>query len=173
MVPRFLNAGMFFIAAFFATSFAYAQGPSLRYATDRQLIDELNARFQDAGSYDNEDLIRQIYQRLNGGGEPEGARVSYNCNPRGNMNIAVVGPNGVETVRGVNMYDNSYCDPQAANLNRNRSRIDRDVTIAVCDSGYNLNRFQIYTDGRIQSLATLSVGERNRCLEQAAQINRR
>lgn len=150
---------------------AFADSYCLRNAANYEILQELDQRFRAAGHYDNQQLLGEIQARLRGQSGGGGATVTYNCNARGNMNIAVVSPNGQESVVGVNMYDIGYCEPQAGILNAFKGRADTNIVIAICNSNANLQRFAISTAGAINALSTLNVGDRERCLNQAASIN--
>lgn len=151
---------------------AFADPFCLRNASNSELVNELEQRFREAGNFDFQQVDAEIWSLLRGpGGGGSGATITYNCNSRGNMNIAVVSPSGSETVVGVNMYDVSYCESQSNMLNYYRARATSNITIAICNSNFNLQRFSITPNGNITALSSLNVGDHDRCLSQAASIN--
>ena len=171
MIQQLKAAFQKFILVTCVASPAFADASGLRYARDYEILQELDQRFRAAGHYDNQQLLGEIQARLRGQSGGGGATITYNCNARGNMNIAAVSPAARETVVGVNMYDINYCEMQAGILNAFKARADSNIVIAICNSNANLQRFSISTAGTVSALSTLNVGDRDRCLNQAASIN--
>lgn len=132
-----------------------AKAVDLQAASNQQILDELSFRLRNGG----------------GGGGGRTTTANYLCDSSTYLKMSIVGPTGTETTKQVYIGDSAACTSQVSILNANRSRIDRTVVVAVCDSSTYLNRISVTVDGAVHDLNNTYIGDANQCLSQARTIN--
>ena len=133
-----------------------AKAVDLQSATNQQILDELSFRLRNGGG---------------GGGGGRTTTANYLCDSSTYLKMSIVGPTGSETTKQVYIGDSAACTSQVSVLNANRSRIDRTVVVAVCDSSTYLNRISVTVDGAVHDLNNTYIGDATQCLSQARIIN--
>lgn len=132
-----------------------AKAVDLQTASNQQILDELSFRLRNGG----------------GGGGGRTTTANYLCDSSTYLKMSIVGPTGTETTKQVYIGDSAACTSQVSILNGNRSRIDRTVVVAVCDSSTYLNRISVTVDGAVHDLNNTYIGDATQCLTQARTIN--
>lgn len=138
------------------TTVAAADSTCLKFASNSDILSELNFRLNNGGG--------------GGGGYPM-AQASYLCSAYGDLDIFLIGPQGSEVNEQVGMRNPTFCQRQTQTLNAYRRNISAVTIIGVCNSYGDLERFSLTPDGQIRKLSKISLRDINRCLQQAESMN--
>lgn len=126
----------------------------LEHATNRQIIDELARRLNEA---------TPPVQEHNS--------AFYTCDTFARLNISIVTPRGEEYTAQMDSGSHTICATTANILNAYKNKIVNSTIVAICDSFDRVNRTQIMRNGFLRELSEISTGSPEECERSSSKIN--
>jgi hypothetical protein len=101
------------------------------------------------------------------------AQIIFECDWTGDLKITVISDaTGNEESASVRVSNLQLCREQAADLSQRRSRLNRvSAPVAACDWKADVQRFQVYSDGRIDFREEIIIGNQLECKRTAQRYN--
>lgn len=118
----------------------------------------------------NSELLFEIERRLGNPPIGTGSIATYSCDNFMVLNFSVISPAGTEQVKKAGNGGYSWCPQQAEWLNAHKKQISQITLFGVCDGFANLLRYSITPNGTVNELSKITIGDVNRCLEEAKKL---